>query len=166
MKKSWLKFMPLFGLLGGLVMTAGCSSSLSSVGGADLRLEGLTLGTVTMEGKPVEGIPSNAVNLLLDVSARTVVVSSTEDGGILLTAEPSEATVEITKDGISINGLDAKKLTSTLRDEYQIILSGGQQTLSGKIFRIGHMGWVNEKDIKAVITAIKAVLPKVGFVRG
>ena len=64
------------------------------------------------------------------------------------------------------NGLDAKKLTSILRDEYQIILSGGQQTLSGKIFRIGHMGWVTEKEIKAVITALKAVLPKVGFVRG
>ncbi len=112
MKKTWIRLTPVFGLLGGLVVAAtGCSSSgLSNVGGADLRLEGLTLGTVTMEGKPVEGIPSNAVNLLLDVSARTVVVTSTEDGGILLTAQPSEATVEISKDGVSIKGIDASNI--------------------------------------------------------
>ncbi len=112
MKKSWLRFIPLVGLVGGLAVAAiGCGSSgLSSVGGADLRLEGLTLGTVTMEGKPVEGIPSSAVNLLLDVSARTVVVSSTEDGGIILSAEPSGATVEITKDGVSIKGLDSENI--------------------------------------------------------
>ena len=49
MKKTWLKFMSLVGLLGGLVVATGCGSSgLSNVGGADLRLEGLALGTVTM----------------------------------------------------------------------------------------------------------------------
>jgi hypothetical protein len=119
MKKAWLGFLPLVGLLGGLAVAAsGCgSSNLSNVGGADLRLEGLTLGTVSMEGKPVEGIPSTAVNLLLDVSARTIVVTSTEDGGVLLTAEPSEATVEISKDGVSIKGIDSEDIKVEWQEE-------------------------------------------------
>jgi aspartate aminotransferase-like enzyme len=52
-----------------------------------------------------------------------------------------------------------------LREEYKVILSGGQQKLDGKIFRIGHLGWVTEDDIKAVISAIKVVLPQAGFRR-
>jgi len=34
-----------------------------------------------------------------------------------------------------------------MRDEFQITITGGQGSGS-KIFRIGHLGWVSEKDIK------------------
>jgi aspartate aminotransferase-like enzyme len=61
------------------------------------------------------------------------------------------------------NGLDIKKMRKILREEHQVILSGGQQKLDGKIFRIGHLGWVNEDDIKEVISKIKIVLPQAGF---
>jgi aspartate aminotransferase-like enzyme len=44
-----------------------------------------------------------------------------------------------------------------------VVLAGGQQTLDGKIFRIGHLGMVYDKDIKEVLAAIKAVLPRAGF---
>ncbi len=60
-------------------------------------------------------------------------------------------------------GLDIKKLRQTIQEEHQIVLAGGQQHLEGKIFRIGHLGWVTEKDIESVISALKAVLPKAGF---
>jgi aspartate aminotransferase-like enzyme len=43
------------------------------------------------------------------------------------------------------------------------VLAGGQQKLDGKIFRIGHLGYVTEDEIKAVITALKQVLPKAGY---
>jgi aspartate aminotransferase-like enzyme len=45
-------------------------------------------------------------------------------------------------------GLDTKKMLKIMREEHQIVLSGGQQKLDGKIFRIGHLGWVTEGDIK------------------
>jgi aspartate aminotransferase-like enzyme len=61
------------------------------------------------------------------------------------------------------DGLDIKKMRKILREEHQVILSGGQQKLDGKIFRIGHLGWVNEDDIKEVISKIKIVLPQAGF---
>ena len=65
----------------------------------------------------------------------------------------------------SSNGLDVKKLLSILREEHQVVLASGQGKLEGQIFRIGHLGWVTEDDIEAVISALKVALPKAGFVR-
>jgi aspartate aminotransferase-like enzyme len=60
-------------------------------------------------------------------------------------------------------GLDIKELRRIIQDEHHIVLAGGQQRLDGKIFRIGHMGYVNEKDIEEVISSLKSALPKAGF---
>lgn len=60
-------------------------------------------------------------------------------------------------------GVDVKKLRGVLRDEFDIVIAGGQQALEGKIFRIGHLGYVNEADMDAVIGALKIALPKAGF---
>lgn len=61
------------------------------------------------------------------------------------------------------NGLDPKKLLTILEDEYDTVLAGGQAKLDGKIFRIGHLGYVNEKDMQEVIKVLKLALPKAGF---
>ncbi len=56
--------------------------------------------------------------------------------------------------------IDVTRLIQMLREEYQVILAGGQQKLSGKIFRIGHLGLVYEKDIKSVVEALGKALPR------
>lgn len=61
------------------------------------------------------------------------------------------------------NGLDIKKLNTMMREEYGIVLGGGQQHLGGKIFRIGHLGYVNEADIDDVLEKLKICLPQAGF---
>lgn len=61
-------------------------------------------------------------------------------------------------------GLDVRGLRKILREEHKVVLAGGQGKIEEKIFRIGHLGWVNEADIAKVITALKAALPKAGFV--
>ena len=60
-------------------------------------------------------------------------------------------------------GLDVKLLTKTLREDHDIVLGGGQLHLAGKIFRIGHLGYVTEDDIKDVLNKLKEVLPQAGF---
>jgi aspartate aminotransferase-like enzyme len=82
--------------------------------------------------------------------------------GLSLFAEERHASNTVTAVAAA-DGLDTKKMLKILREEYKVILSGGQQKLDGKIFRIGHLGWVTEDDIKAVISAIKVVLPQAGF---
>ena len=83
--------------------------------------------------------------------------------GLSLFAEESHASNTVTAIAAS-DGLDAKKMLKILREEHEIVLSGGQQKLDGKIFRIGHLGWVTEDDIEAVISALKVALPQAGFV--
>jgi aspartate aminotransferase-like enzyme len=56
--------------------------------------------------------------------------------------------------------IDVAKLIQVLREEYKVILAGGQQKLSGKIFRIGHLGLVHEKDIESVLKALDGALPR------
>ncbi|OGO24536.1 MAG: hypothetical protein A2144_09650 [Chloroflexi bacterium RBG_16_50_9] len=87
----------------------------------------------------------------------------TRDGikalGLPLFAEESHASNTVTAVA-GADTLDIKKLRQILKDEYKIVVSGGQQQLDGKIFRIGHLGWVTENDIKEVLSAMKAVLPR------
>ncbi|MGD0794436.1 MAG: alanine--glyoxylate aminotransferase family protein [Dehalococcoidales bacterium] len=94
------------------------------------------------------------------------IARMTRDGvkalGLPLFAEPAHASNTVTSISIPA-GLDGKKLRQLLQADYGIVLAGGQQTLDGKIFRIGHMGLVSEKDIKELLTAMKVTLPKAGF---
>lgn len=52
------------------------------------------------------------------------------------------------------SGVDGATFTENLRDKYGVSIAGGQAELKGKIFRIAHVGYMNDFD---VITAIAAV---------
>jgi aspartate aminotransferase-like enzyme len=74
---------------------------------------------------------------------------------------PKESCASNTVTAINIpQGVDAKKLLQIMREEYGVVLSGGQQKLEGKIFRIGHLGWVTEADMAEVTSALKKALPR------
>ncbi|MDD5190555.1 MAG: alanine--glyoxylate aminotransferase family protein [Dehalococcoidales bacterium] len=60
-------------------------------------------------------------------------------------------------------GIDPDKLRKTLREKSKVVLSGGQGALEGKIFRIGHLGMCNEKDIENALVALKSGLKDHGF---
>ena len=78
-----------------------------------------------------------------------------------LTLFPKESHASNTVTAINVpQGVDGKKLLQILREDHQVVLSGGQQKLEGKIFRIGHLGWVNEGDMTTVIAALKKALPQ------
>jgi len=56
--------------------------------------------------------------------------------------------------------MDVARFTSTLRDEYKVVIAGGQGGMKGKVFRIGHLGLVSEKDMDEVLAAMDKALPK------
>ena len=60
-------------------------------------------------------------------------------------------------------GVDGSKLVSKMREDHNVVLAGGQASLAGKIFRIGHMGQTTEADIDGALNALKIVLPEIGF---
>ncbi len=60
-------------------------------------------------------------------------------------------------------GVDERALRRLLEDEYGVIVAGGQGKLAGKIFRIGHLGWATEEDIRGALAALAQALPQVGY---
>lgn len=60
-------------------------------------------------------------------------------------------------------GVEVRALRRLLEDEYGVVVAGGQGKLSGKIFRIGHMGYAREEDIQGVLDALAQALPRVGY---
>jgi aspartate aminotransferase-like enzyme len=59
-------------------------------------------------------------------------------------------------------GLSGKEILETLRKEFQIKISGGQDHLKGKILRIGHIGDIGAKDVLGAIAALELTLHKLG----
>lgn len=50
-----------------------------------------------------------------------------------------------------------------LRDETGVTIAGGQDELKGKMFRIGHMGYVNDFDIILAMSAVEKILQENGY---
>jgi aspartate aminotransferase-like enzyme len=60
---------------------------------------------------------------------------------------------------VSVNAEDVRSL---LKTKFDIALAGGQDHLKGKIFRIGHLGFVSDRDVLTAIAAIEAALIELG----
>jgi len=58
--------------------------------------------------------------------------------------------------------IDAESIRKLIKNNFDILLAGGQDHLKGKIFRIGHLGFVNDRDIISVISALESTLYKMG----
>lgn len=61
------------------------------------------------------------------------------------------------------NGVDAEQIRSVMRKRFDIALAGGQDHLKGKIFRIGHLGFVSDRDLLTAIAALEATLQELGY---
>jgi aspartate aminotransferase-like enzyme len=82
--------------------------------------------------------------------------------GLQLLADEAHASNTVTAVRVP-DGVDWSTLYKLLQDEYDTLIEGGQGPLAGKIFRIGHLGYVTEKDISDTIETLRAALPRVGF---
>lgn len=60
-------------------------------------------------------------------------------------------------------GIDGEKLVKIMRDTYSVTIAGGQAELKGKVFRIAHMGFIEEFDIIVCISCLEKVLTQMGY---
>lgn len=58
--------------------------------------------------------------------------------------------------------IDGLKLLKVLKEKYGVTLAGGQQGLKDKIFRIGHLGYIQFKDILVALGALEKTLLSLG----
>ncbi len=59
-------------------------------------------------------------------------------------------------------GIDGQKVVAKMREK-GIWIAGGQAEAKGKIFRIAHMGFIDEQDLLATIGALEIVLNDLGY---
>jgi aspartate aminotransferase-like enzyme len=59
--------------------------------------------------------------------------------------------------------MDAQDVVKWLKDRYGIFIAGGQAQAKGKIFRVAHMGYINEFDTIQAISAIEMALAGLGY---
>ncbi|NDY42920.1 alanine--glyoxylate aminotransferase family protein [Dissulfurirhabdus thermomarina] len=71
---------------------------------------------------------------------------------------PSEAVTVIR----APEGIDGQEVVKLLREEYGITIAGGQAQAKGKIFRISHMGHLDEWDMLVALAAVERALHRLG----
>ena len=87
---------------------------------------------------------------------KLAVSSAAKALNLKLFASESHLSPSIT--AIETGELDAEQFRKKIKDKFDILLAGGQDNLKGKIFRVGHLGYVNDRDIITVISAISNIL--------
>ncbi|MBC7822524.1 MAG: alanine--glyoxylate aminotransferase family protein [Candidatus Parcubacteria bacterium] len=60
------------------------------------------------------------------------------------------------------SGVDAEQIRSVMKKRFDIVLAGGQDHVKGKIFRIGHLGFVSDRDVLTAIASLEATLQELG----
>src|SRR5258708_18560262 len=60
-------------------------------------------------------------------------------------------------------GIDGTAALSKMEKQYGVKLANGQDTLKGKIWRLAHMGYIDQFDVLAAISALELVLLEMGF---
>lgn len=61
------------------------------------------------------------------------------------------------------DGLEPDGFRKMMSKDYNVVLQGGQADLTGKIFRIGHLGWVHDSDLQDCLDLMREALPKFGM---
>jgi aspartate aminotransferase-like enzyme len=78
-----------------------------------------------------------------------------------LFAADSSASPAIT--AVAPQGIESDKIRSVMKKRFDIALAGGQDHLSNKIFRIGHLGFVSDRDILSCIASLEVTLAELGY---
>jgi aspartate aminotransferase-like enzyme len=72
------------------------------------------------------------------------------------TASPALTAVQVPA------GLDADRVVERFATSHNITIDGGRGPTKGKIFRIGHMGYVDDFDVTTALAALEQVLHELG----
>lgn len=60
-------------------------------------------------------------------------------------------------------GISVADIRKSLKQDFDIVVADGQGQVKGKIFRMGHLGFVTERDALASVGALEMVLAKLGY---
>jgi aspartate aminotransferase-like enzyme len=59
-------------------------------------------------------------------------------------------------------GMDSEKIVAVYSSSHNITIAGGQGEMKGRVFRLGHMGYVGDFDVLTALGALEQVLAELG----
>jgi aspartate aminotransferase-like enzyme len=74
-------------------------------------------------------------------------------------ATPSPALTAV----VAPKGVDSEKIVKAYAQAHNITIAGGQGEMKGKVFRLGHMGYVGDFDVVTALAALEQVLHELGY---
>jgi aspartate aminotransferase-like enzyme len=83
--------------------------------------------------------------------------------GLKLLVNPESAASPAVTAVLAPAGIDADVLRGIIKKQFDIATAAGQDHLKGKIFRIGHLGFVNDRDILMTMATLESALHTVGY---
>jgi len=83
----------------------------------------------------------------------------------LFTQVPGARSVSVTAIEVS-PGIDPEALRSVARERFQVAIAGGLGPLHGRVFRIGHLGDMNEAMILGCLAGVEAAMQAQGIAFG
>jgi alanine-glyoxylate transaminase/serine-glyoxylate transaminase/serine-pyruvate transaminase len=94
-------------------------------------------------------------------------VNCWSEGGALrlFTTSPPARSVSVTAILVS-PGVDPEALRTVARERFQVAVAGGLGPLHGRVFRIGHLGDVNEAMILGCLAGVEAAMRVQGIAHG
>lgn len=95
-----------------------------------------------------------------DLLARATRAGVSAIGLELLSKSPSTAVTAVKVPSSIANG---KLIPKTMREKYGCVITGGQDELEGKIFRLSHFGYVGPFDITTGLSCLELVLNELGY---
>jgi alanine-glyoxylate transaminase/serine-glyoxylate transaminase/serine-pyruvate transaminase len=89
------------------------------------------------------------------------------EGGALrlFTKMPSARSVSVTAIEVA-QGIDPEALRTVARERFQVAVAGGLGPLAGRVFRIGHLGDMNEAMILGCLSGVEAAMRVQGIAHG
>jgi aspartate aminotransferase-like enzyme len=84
--------------------------------------------------------------------------------GLRLLAAEGHRSDTVTAIHNPVDGADTlKELLTGLRTRHGLVLAGGQGDLAGKIFRIGHLGMIDDGDVYSILATLEQGLQETGM---
>jgi alanine-glyoxylate transaminase/serine-glyoxylate transaminase/serine-pyruvate transaminase len=118
-----------------------------------------SLGLIALEG--IEAVFARHRRIADAVHA--AVACWSEAGALSFFATvPSSRSVSVTTIAVG-EGVDPEALRSIARERFQVAVAGGLGSLTGRAFRIGHLGDMNEAMILGCLAGIEAAMTVQGI---
>jgi len=102
---------------------------------------------------------------LAEATRRAVRVWRQNDGPEIFAVDPGAQSDSITAVLVP-EGYDADKIRQAALDKFNVSLGGGLDRLKGRVFRIGHLGDLNEPMVLGAIAAVEMALDLTGVPHG